>query len=317
MRPKVGAETEGSGRAAVSLEDVTCRFGRVVALDAVSLEVPEGCVFGLIGPNGAGKSTLVDVITDVLRPTSGRATVLGLDVRRSGAAVRARIGVVPQETALYDELTVEQNLRFAADLYGVRRPAESIARSLGVVGLTERRRDVVRTLSGGMRRRAAIARALIHDPALLILDEPTLGVDVEARHQIWMEVRALRAQGRTVVLTTNYLDEAEALCDRLAILRAGRLVAEDTPAALTARLGRCLDLDCEPESAAVLESRLGSRPGVLRVETSASGVTLYLNGRSDAEALVREAMATVALAGFRNRAPDLAELIRSLPAPER
>ncbi|MDP9325528.1 MAG: ABC transporter ATP-binding protein, partial [Candidatus Dormibacteraeota bacterium] len=220
----------------------------------------------MLGPNGAGKSTVVDVVTDIVRPDEGRVTVLGRDVRSDGPAVRGLIGVVPQASALYDELSVEQNMRFAANLYGVRDAAQKIDRALEVVGLQERRRDRVQTLSGGMQRRVAIARALVHDPALLILDEPTLGVDMEARHQIWMEIRALRAQGRTVLLTTNYLDEAEALCDQLAILRDGHLLARDTPAALTGRLGRCLDLDCAPEAAERLAASLGGRQGVIRVE---------------------------------------------------
>jgi len=172
--------------------------------------------------------------------------------------------------------------------------------------------DAVRTLSGGMQRRLAIARALLHDPALLLLDEPTLGVDVEARHQIWSHVRALRAQGRTVLLTTNYLDEAEALCDRVAILRGGRLVADDTPAALVARAGRCLELDCTPERASHLKAVLRGHPGVLRTEVGEAGLTVYVNGHTTPEVLVSEMMVDGALQGFRLRSPDLVEVFRAL-----
>ena len=197
--------------AAVDVIDVTCTFGRVHALNGLSLRVPTGTVVGIVGPNGAGKTTLIDVICGLVRPSSGIVRVLGEDVRARGAALRGRIGVLPQETALYDELTPEQNLRFAAALYDVPRPAARIAEVLELVGLSGRARDRVRGFSGGMQRRVAIARALLHNPPLLILDEPTVGVDVEARHQIWAHIRSLRAGGRTVVLTTNYLDEAEAL----------------------------------------------------------------------------------------------------------
>src|SRR5205085_8382175 len=140
-----------------------------------------------------------------------------------------------------------------------------------------RANDIVREFSGGMQRRLAIARALLHNPPLLILDEPTVGVDVEARHQIWVHIRSLKAAGRTVILTTNYLDEAEALCDRVAILRAGRLVAEDTPAALEARTGRCLELECQPEGSAGLSDGLRRQPGVLRVEVVDDGLRVYLS----------------------------------------
>src|SRR6185436_10269285 len=159
--------------------------------------------------------------------------------------------------------------------------------------------------SGGMQRRLAIARALLHDPQLLILDEPTVGVDVEARHQIWAHIRSLRAGGRTVILTTNYLDEAEALCDRVAILRAGRLMAEDTPAALSLRAGRCLELECWEQGAAALSSALRDHAGVLRTEIVDFGVRVYLGVGVTPEDVVRAARGLSAVQGFRTRSPDL------------
>src|SRR5881409_2945184 len=261
---------------AVDVADVVCQFGRIRALDGVSLRVMPGTVDGVLGPNGAGKTTLIDTICGLVRPSRGAVHVLGEDVSGDTTALRARIGVLPQETALYDEVTAWQNLRFAAALYGVPRADARIAEVLQLVGLGERARDVVRGFSGGMQRRLAIARALLHNPPLLILDEPTVGVDVEARHQIWAHIRSLRAGGRTVVLTTNYLDEAEALCDRVAILRAGKLIAEDTPAALEARTGRCLELECWHEGAAQLYERLRRHRGVLRAEIVDFGLRLYL-----------------------------------------
>jgi ABC-2 type transport system ATP-binding protein len=240
--------------------------------------------------------------------------VLGEDVGVNSAAIRARIGVLPQETALYDEVTAQQNLRFAAALYDVPHPDRRIAEVLGLVGLSARARDIVRGFSGGMQRRLAIARALLHDPPLLILDEPTVGVDVEARHQMWAHIRSLRAGGRTVVLTTNYLDEAEALCDRVAILRAGRVVAEDTPAALGARTGRCLELECREAGAARLGEALRSHPGVLRAEIVDFGLQLYLSADAAPEDVVHAARRIHPVEGFRTRSPDLVEVFRSLTA---
>src|SRR6059058_1723345 len=186
---------------AVEVADVVCQFGRIRALDGVSLRVMPGTVVGVLGPNGAGKTTLIDVICGLVRPSRGAVHVLGEDVSGDTTALRARIGVLPQETALYDEVTAQQNLRFAAALYGVARPDARIAEVLELVGLRARARDVVRGFSGGMQRRLAIARALLHNPPLLILDEPTVGVYVEARHQIWAHIRSLLAGGWTVVLT--------------------------------------------------------------------------------------------------------------------
>jgi len=293
---------------------VTCIFGRVRALDGVSLRIPAGTVVGIVGPNGAGKTTLIDVICGLVRPSKGIARVLGEDVAAHGSALRARIGVLPQETALYDEVTPVQNLRFAAALYGVRDPAARIAEVLELVGLSARAHDIVRGFSGGMQRRLAIARALLHDPQLLILDEPTVGVDVEARHQIWAHIRSLRAGGRTVVLTTNYLDEAEALCDRVAILRAGKLVAEDTPAALGARTGRCLELECLQRDAARLGAALRNLRGVLRTEVVDIGLLVYVSADATPEDVVREARTVCQVDGFRTRSPDLVEVFRALTA---
>lgn len=305
---------ENSTATAVEIHDVVCQFGRIRALDGLSLNILAGTVVGIVGPNGAGKTTLIDVICGLVRPSRGSVRVLGQDVSGNTTALRAKIGVLPQETALYDEVTAVQNLRFAAALYDVPDADARIAQVLELVGLSARGHDVVRGFSGGMQRRLAIARALLHDPQLLILDEPTVGVDVEARHQIWTHIRSLRAGGRTVVLTTNYLDEAEALCDRVAILRAGSLVAEDTPASLAARTGRCLELECWEEGGRQLSTALAHVPGVLRSEIVDFGLRVYLAADTVPEDIVREARTVCAVEGFRTRSPDLLEVFRSLTA---
>jgi len=299
---------------AIEVTDVVCQFGRIRALAGISLRVMPGMVVGIVGPNGAGKTTLIDVICGLVRPSRGTVRVLGHAVAGNTSALRASIGVLPQETALYDEVTAWQNLRFSAALYGVAHADRRIAEVLELVGLSERARDVVRGFSGGMQRRVAIARALLHNPALLILDEPTVGVDVETRHQIWAHIRSLKTEGRTVVLTTNYLDEAEALCDRVAILRAGTLVAEDTPAALTARTGRCLELECWSEHATKLSAALQQHPGVLRAETVDFGLRVYVGIETNPEDLVGAARKLCPVEGFRTRSPDLVEVFRALTA---
>jgi ABC-2 type transport system ATP-binding protein len=286
----------------------------VLALEELSLSVAEGGVVGLVGPNGAGKTSLIEVVCGLLRPQHGEARVFGLDVRREGLAVRRQIGLVAQETALYEEVSAWRNLRFAAELYGVRRADRRIGELLELVGLSERAQDPVRTYSGGMQRRLALVRALLHEPRLLILDEPTLGVDVEARHQIWTHLRGVRLQGRTVLLSTNYMDEAEALCDRVVMLRSGRIVADDTPEGLLERAGRCIDLECSQLSAAKLEPVLGRQLGVIRVEVTESGLTLFVERGRSPEALVRQAMDEAPVTGFRVRSPDLAEVFKVLSA---
>ncbi|HUR00559.1 MAG TPA: ABC transporter ATP-binding protein [Gemmatimonadaceae bacterium] len=297
---------------AVEIRDVICQFGRIRALDGLSLDVKAGTVVGVVGPNGAGKTTLIDVICGLVRPTSGSARVLGQDVATNPSALRARIGVLPQETALYDEVTARQNLQFAAALYDVRNSEARIDEVLQLVGLATRSGDAVRGFSGGMQRRLAIARALLHNPELLILDEPTVGVDVEARHQIWTHIRSLNAGGRTVILTTNYLDEAEALCDRVVILKSGTIVADDTPTALAARTGRCLEIECRPEDAERLSTSLVGHGGVMRAEIVGFGIRVYLTSDTVPEDVVREARAVATVDGFRTRSPDLVEVFRSL-----
>jgi ABC-2 type transport system ATP-binding protein len=314
VQPPLAENGKTSSPPAIELGGVVCQFGRIRALDALSLRVSTGTVVGVVGPNGAGKTTLIDVMCGLLRPSRGTVRVLGRDVAGNAKAICARIGVLPQETALYDEVTAWQNLNFAAALHRVQNADERIAKVLELVGLTGREREPVRRFSGGMQRRLAIARALLHDPPLLILDEPTVGVDVEARHQIWAHIRSLRAGGRTVVLTTNYLDEAEALCDRVAILRAGRLVAEDTPSALATRTGRCLELECPDDSATRLSAALRNHPGVLRAEIADLGLCLYLTVDTIPEDIVRAARQICTVGGFRTRSPDLVEVFRSLTA---
>jgi len=230
---------------AISFRELRMEFRRrraqpLVALDHLTLDVAHGQVFGLLGPNGSGKTTSVNLLCGLLRPTGGTVLVEGIDVRDDVTAVREHLGVVPQETALYNDLTADENLAFHARLYGVPRAQRRarIDEVLELVGLVERRGDRVGTYSGGMQRRLALARALLTQPSVVVLDEPTLGVDVQSRAALWERVRRIAADGGTVLLTTNYMEEAQALADNLAILDHGVLIATGTPDELRGRLGR-------------------------------------------------------------------------------
>jgi ABC-2 type transport system ATP-binding protein len=217
--------------AAIEMIDLCKAFGTFHAIDHLSLTVQQGEVFGLLGPNGSGKTTTINMISGLSMPTSGEVKVLGYDVRHNARQVRQILGAVPQETALYEELSAWTNMDFHADLFGIPRKEkkERITKMLELVQLLDRKNSRVSTFSGGMKRRLALGRALLHDPQLIYLDEPTLGVDVQARRAIWDYILALREQGKTVLITTNYLEEAQAICDRLAIIDHGKLIAVDTP----------------------------------------------------------------------------------------
>jgi ABC-2 type transport system ATP-binding protein len=286
-------------------------------LHHVTLDVEPGRVTGILGPNAAGKSTLLGIITGLVPVTEGEAWVLGEHLPARGTGLRQRIGVVLQETALYDELTTNENLGFTAALYGIPAPERRILEVLELLGLAGRADDVVGTLSGGLRRRLAMARALLHEPELLVIDEPTLGVDAEARHAIWAHIRLLQARGATVVVATNYLDEVQALCDTAAVLRDGRVVANERPSSLVARAGQCIDVQCEPLAVDALKSAAARLGGVTRAEATLSGATVFVRGDVEPEAIIRELMQEVRIAGFRVRAVDLAEVFRVLEMASR
>ncbi len=226
--------------AAIEVTGLEKRYGEVEAVRGIDFRVEPGETFGFLGPNGAGKSTTINILCTLARPTGGSARVAGHDVRTERDAVRRSIGLVFQDPTLDVDLTAEQNLRFHGELYGV--PKADLDRRiddlLGLVGLSERRKSVVETFSGGMKRRLEIARGLLHSPRVLFLDEPTIGLDPQSRASVWEYVRALKErEDITVFLTTHYMDEAEN-CDRIAIMNAGRIVAQDTPEALKAAVGK-------------------------------------------------------------------------------
>ena len=254
------------------------------ALNGVSFKIRRGELFGLLGPNGAGKSTLINIMAGLVNKTSGSMRIWDIELDRDPRGIRAAIGVVPQELNLDAFFTPRELLDVQAGLYGVPRHERRTDEILRAVGLADKADAYARTLSGGMRRRLLVAKALVHAPPVLVLDEPTAGVDVELRQHLWSYVRELNARGTTVLLTTHYLPEAEELCDRIAIINHGNLVALDTKAALLARLdSKTLritvdrDLDSLPPALAALElMREGPRRLTFRYEPSRTRVDAVL-----------------------------------------
>ena len=220
---------------ALRLHGVRRRYGSLVAVDGLSLEARGGEILGLLGPNGAGKTTTVGLATGLLEPDEGRVEVAGVGPPTAPEA-RRRLGVAPQALAVYEALTGRENLEFFASLHGLRGAArrERVHSALEFVGLADRASDRVSSYSGGMKRRLNLAVAIVHDPEIVLLDEPTVGVDPQSRGLVFENVLALRARGRAIVYTTHYMEEAERLCDRVAIVDHGRLIAEGTVASLLA-----------------------------------------------------------------------------------
>jgi ABC-2 type transport system ATP-binding protein len=206
----VGVQSIAPNIPAIEMIDLCKTFGSLQAVDHLSLTVQQGEIFGLLGPNGSGKTTTINMISGLSTPTSGQVKVMGYDVRHDARRVHQLLGSVPQETALYEELSAWTNMDFHADLFGIPRKEkkERIIKMLELVQLLDRKNSRVSTFSGGMKRRLALARALLQDPQLIYLDEPTLGVDVQSRRAIWDYILSLREQGKTVLITTNYLEEA-------------------------------------------------------------------------------------------------------------
>lgn len=223
--------------AALSIEGISKRYGLLQALDDVSLTIEQGEFFGLLGPNGAGKTTLISILAGLCRPDLGRAAIMGINVQSKFREARRMLGVVPQELVFDPFFTVRETLRFQSGYFGIRNNDAWIDEIMANLDLTGKADSNMRSLSGGMKRRVLVAQALVHRPPVIVLDEPTAGVDVELRQSLWQFISRLNQDGHTIVLTTHYLEEAEALCQRIAMLKQGRIVALDTTANLLSRFG--------------------------------------------------------------------------------
>jgi len=264
---------------AVRVDGLRKSYGAMEAVKALSFEIQAGEVFGLLGPNGAGKTTTISLLATQMRPDGGDALIFGHSVRNEVSAVRRLIGVVPQEISLYPKLTAAENVRFFGRMYGVDKASleQRIDELLDLVGLESRRNDYAEIFSGGMKRRLNLAVSLVHNPRLLLLDEPTVGVDPHSREHIFEIVARLRSEGTSILYTTHYMEEAERLCDRLGIMDEGRIIA----------MGRLADMLAEAGCAEVIElrglpsleclSRLQTAPGVTRVETHHGITRIFVN----------------------------------------
>jgi ABC-2 type transport system ATP-binding protein len=222
---------------AIIIENLTKRFEDKLALENLSLEVGKGELFGLLGPNGAGKTTTISIICGLIKPTSGTAKILGYNIHRDSQKVREQIGVCTQETAIYPYLTGKENLELFGRLYDLNKKAikERSTLLLSKMGLTEDSKRVTAKYSGGMKRRLSLALALIHDPQIAFLDEPTVAMDPQSRHAVWDFIKEQKNKGKTIILTTHYMEEAEELCDRVGIIDYGKLIALGTPKELIAK----------------------------------------------------------------------------------
>ncbi|MGI9057738.1 MAG: ATP-binding cassette domain-containing protein [Ktedonobacteraceae bacterium] len=298
----------------ITVEKLSRSYGEIQAVKGIDLQVARGETFGFLGPNGAGKSTTIKMLCTLLHPTGGRAWINGYDIEHEALQVRQSIGIVFQDPTLDEYLTAEQNLYYHCMVYHTPRKtrAARIHEVLQLVGLDERRKDIVKTFSGGMKRRLEVARGLLHEPQTLFLDEPTVGLDPQTRRSVWEHVLRLRERtGLTIFMTTHYMEEAE-YCDRIAIIDHGQIVALDTPAALKHMVGQdivCLTTSVPDEAATVLEHHLGHS---VRREAD----TIYVegeNGQALAANLIRHlTLADIEVREVKVTAPTLEDVFVNL-----
>ncbi len=297
---------------AVAFTGVAKRFGAFTALDGVDLEIAQGEFFGLLGPNGAGKTTLISCLAGLARPSAGSIRVLGHEVQEDYREARRRLGVVPQELVFDPFFTVRETLRIQSGYFGIRRNDDWIDEILANLDLADKADTNMRRLSGGMKRRVLVAQALVHRPPVIVLDEPTAGVDVELRQGLWRFIRRLNEAGHTIVLTTHYLEEAEALCQRIALLKRGRILALDSTANLLARFsGHSLTLKLSgeqelPPSLEPLVQRRNGREIVLQLSQLEQVETVLASLRQ----------AGLGLEDLRLNAPDLEDAFMALVGAE-
>ena len=264
---------------AIDVRGVTKKFGDRTVVNDISMQVRPGEIYGFLGPNGSGKTTFLRMLCGLLKPDGGEGACLGMDFRRESAEIKKRVGYMTQRFSYYEDLTIEENLDFIARIYGVSGRRQAVEKSLERLGMTERRRQLAGTLSGGWKQRLALAACLIHEPQLLLLDEPTAGVDPKARRDFWEEIHTLAAGGLTALVTTHYMDEAER-CHRLAYIAYGNLLAHGTVGDVL-KSARLATYEVAGENLHELAEKIRGAPGVEQVV--AFGATLHVSGRDRAK----------------------------------
>ena len=282
-----------------------------IALKNVDLTIPRGSIFGLLGPNGAGKSTLINILAGLVVKSSGSAKICGYDIDTQTRLARASIGIVPQEISMDVFFTPLQALELQAGYYGVPKSERRSEEILAALGLSDKRDAYVRQLSGGMKRRLLIGKALVHNPPVLILDEPTAGVDIELRRQLWTYVEELHRRGTTIILTTHYLEEAEALCDRIAIIHEGGIVANDEKSVMLSRLDKRKLIIVPTEKLTNLPSDLSDLDA--EVNTDGSLSINYRSGTDSISGLLNQVKAAgLSISDLRTEEPDLEDVFMAL-----
>jgi ABC-2 type transport system ATP-binding protein len=265
---------------AIDVRDVTKKFGARTVVNKIAMQVRPGEIYGFLGPNGSGKTTFLRMLCGLLTPDGGEGKCLGLDFRRESAEIKKRVGYMTQKFSFYEDLTIEENLDFIARLYSMTGRKAAVEKSLSRLGMVERRTQLAGTLSGGWKQRLALAACLIHEPQLLLLDEPTAGVDPKARRDFWEEIHKLAAEGLTFLITTHYMDEASR-CQRLGYIAYGNLLAHGTVAEVVKAAG-LTTWEVAGENLSALADKIRGLPGVEQVV--AFGTALHVSGR-DAEKL--------------------------------
>ncbi len=281
------------------------------ALKGINLQIPRGSIFGLLGPNGAGKSTMINIFAGLTRKTSGKGSIWGFDIDEAPRQARAAIGVVPQEINMDPFFSPLESLEFQAGFYGVPKRERRSMEILDAMGLADKANAYVRELSGGMKRRLLIAKALVHNPPVLVLDEPTAGVDIELRRQLWDYVRDLHSRGSTIILTTHYLEEAQELCDQIAIINHGEVVACERKDDLLKRMDH-KTLVIEPvEPLFAIPANLDAYDAELR-EDGALAITYRFGHQSVAELIEQVRAANIRINDLQTKEPDLEDVFLAL-----
>lgn len=295
------------------VKNINFRIGEKIILKNITLNIPTGRTTGILGPNGAGKTTLLDLFIGLRKPTSGNIQFKDADITVGSQKYRQNIGIIMQETSLYNELTTFENLSFSASLYGLKNSKKRIYEVLDLLSIADRTNDTIKTLSGGLQRRVTIARALIHNPKLLIIDEPTLGVDADTRHIIWSYLRLLKSKGTTIIVATNYLDEALALCDNVSILSKGQLLAtNENPEDLIVKVGSCIDISCDNLDIEKKINEINYVKNIIKVDKTPEGISVFFKGEISKDEIIHKIMEIIPVKGFKFRAPDLSEVFRFL-----